>query len=637
LPRVSGTFTLTPRQHVKVYVGEFEENVPNSAQLTMTAYDASGNLITQSHPVTVYPGAGFHTPLEVDSPTPNIASFEISGRAPGPNDNGDVEKNLAIDDLTFDNPTVVQPDFSLLPATSVIEVGPGQAVVDGITINRYGGSSGDIQFAASGLPPGVTATFAPNPAGGASTRLIVTAAPDAPTTDTGSMTVTATPLVPGAGPATRAITLDVQVRPDFTVGVEGPTEVNLPYGGPALLASNITVPVTVTRQLAFQNPPIDLSVSGLPAGVTASFDTPTVGAPPDGGLVNHVQLTLTAQPRQQIPGNFVLDLEARNGLETSHASLIVHGVAPFDLVWDAVDDNGIPKNPEWGWQVAHPGPAPDPDTICRGEPLTSPPCTTQAPSIDVPTGWNAFWCNNFVEVPPARIHGHVNWMPATYEGKIYWDSHSSPGADDDYNLMLQTEGLPGQTQANNGRLKIEFDSDETIDHFHTPIWEALHAAVDESDDLAHAAIDGKFAIVTGLLGLDSEHNSHSELHPAYAVAIRANDDPSDETWAIFVRNWGNEGYCSQDQHYVSFPNNQCTIRLPWLPGASSVSVREGETQFLTNSDQTAWGITWAPNQGSAFRVFGIAVNSYATSRIERLSNHNIDKLKTCILYIICIN
>jgi hypothetical protein len=41
--------------------------------------------------------------------------------------------------------------------------------------------------------------------------------------------------------------------------------------------------------------------------------------------------------------------------------------------------------------------------------------------------------------------------------------------------------------------------------------------------------------------------------------------------------------------------------------------------------------------GSEFRVFGIAVNSYATSRIGRLSNHNIDKWKTCILYIICIN
>ena len=91
-------------------------------------------------------------------------------------------QRVAIDDLTFDNPTVVQPDFSLLPATSVIEVGPGQSVFDVIAINRSGGSSGNIQFAASGLPPGVTATFSPNPAGGDSTTLTLTAAIDAPTT-----------------------------------------------------------------------------------------------------------------------------------------------------------------------------------------------------------------------------------------------------------------------------------------------------------------------------------------------------------------------------------------------------------------------------------------------------------------------
>ena len=31
-----------------------------------------------------------------------------------------------------------------------------------------------------------------------------------------------------------------------------------------------------------------------------------------------------------------------------------------------------------------------------------------------------------------------------------------------------------------------------------------------------------------------------------------------------------------------------------------------------------------PCEGSEFRVFGIAVNSYATSRIGRLSNHNME-------------
>ena len=39
----------------------------------------------------------------------------------------------------------------------------------------------------------------------------------------------------------------------------------------------------------------------------------------------------------------------------------------------------------------------------------------------------------------------------------------------------------------------------------------------------------------------------------------------------------------------------------------------------------AGGAREGPGQASEFRVFGIAVNSYATSRIGRLSNHNIEK------------
>ena len=89
-------------------------------------------------------------------------------------DVGDLDKRVAIDDLTFDNPirpSVAARIFPLLPFTSVIEVGPGGRSPIWITINRFGGSSGDIQFAASGLPPGVTATFTPNPVGGAGTLL----------------------------------------------------------------------------------------------------------------------------------------------------------------------------------------------------------------------------------------------------------------------------------------------------------------------------------------------------------------------------------------------------------------------------------------------------------------------------------
>ena len=708
---IAGTFIRPYPQLVRVYVGAFEETPPSLSVFTMTAYRSDGTQVV-SNPVGSYSGAGFHAPLEVDSPEPDITSFEIT-TIPA------MGSKWAIDDLTFDQPTVIQPDFTPRSNSSLIEVGPGQSVSDVIALNRVVGSAGDIQFAASGLPPGVTAAFAPNPAGSDSTTLTLTAAPDAPTTFDGSVTVTATPLVPGAGRAARQTKLDVHVRPDFTVGLEGPAEVKLPYitvpvkvtrdlafqtppidlsvsglppgvtavfdpatvgtppdGGlinhstlklvtlpnqqiPAtftldLVAKNgletshasfavrvrpdftvklesptevnmtygssITVPVTITREPGFQTPPIDLSVSGLPNGVTASFVPPTVGAPPDGGLIIHSTLTLTVRdlplypaPFFHLPPNFVLDVQAKNGPQTSHASLAVHGLAPFDLVGDTLDDNGIPMNPEWGWQIAHPGTVPNFDELVpgtftldelrRGVVDRHPLCTNQAPTLDYARGWNQVW--SVLGEPNSKLNGHLNWMPATYEGKIFWEAHSSPGSDDDYNLRLDTADQPGQTTADGGKMAIEFDSDETIDHFHTPWWNSFHDAVDSTPNVfdfgpAHALIDGKFAIVTGLLGLDLEHPpGQSELHPAYAVAIRVNDDPADETWAIFVRNWGDEGYCSQFPHPVDFPNNQYTFRLPpnpWVPGASSVSVGEG-TDFLCNNDQIDWGITWAPNQG----------------------------------------
>src|SRR5438876_12287448 len=36
---------------------------------------------------------------------------------------------------------------------------------------------------------------------------------------------------------------------------------------------------------------------------------------------------------------------------------------PLDLVWVAVDDNGLPLNPKWSYQVVT-GSFPDPPTLC---------------------------------------------------------------------------------------------------------------------------------------------------------------------------------------------------------------------------------------------------------------------------------
>ena len=56
----------------------------------------------------------------------------------------------------------------------------------------------------------------------------------------------------------------------------------------------------------------------------------------------------------------------------------------------------------------------------------------------------------------------------------------------------------------------------------------------------------------------------SELHPLYAMALRrdaVSNDPSDEGWLMFVRNRGDEGFCSSQLWDSGFTDY--TFRLPW--------------------------------------------------------------------------
>lgn len=67
---------------------------------------------------------------------------------------------------------------------------------------------------------------------------------------------------------------------------------------------------------------------------------------------------------------------------------------------------------------------------------------------------------------------------------------------------------------------------------------------------------------------------------------------------MFIRRWGNEGFCSGDQHYLTdLPADTYTFRLPWRPGASSVNVASDTTFSQTLSGASGPGVQWAPNEG----------------------------------------
>ncbi len=279
---------------------------------------------------------------------------------------------------------------------------------------------------------------------------------------------------------------------------------------------------------------------------------------------------------------------------------------PFDLVWSNTDENLIPLNPQWGWQLDHPGQSPDVNALCGGRPYAS-PCTTQSPSFDAPPPWSvsSYTCARNPRALPwgdGPSGGHANWMAATVEGTVTWAGRSHPRfGDDNYRLRLSRSDNAALTSGNGGTMALGFGARETVDHFTTPWWTQLRRAVEAGNGSAKALVDGKTAIVTGLLGINGAHSGQTELHPVYALAIRVNDDPADETWAIFVRNWGNEGWCSQDTHYLDLRDSTYTFRLPWRGSAAGFSVRGDRTVFRTNG-AAASGPDVGPDPGRSVLV-----------------------------------
>jgi VCBS repeat protein len=305
------------------------------------------------------------------------------------------------------------------------------------------------------------------------------------------------------------------------------------------------------------------------------------------------------------------------------ARIACAGGFDFNLDWTDEDPNRLPLNPRWTWQKENPGaPSPPSAGLCHyfskavrvpqpngGSTIVKVPdfadCTDQTgpDRVDTPDGWNAIWCG----LASSRgFYGHLNWFPATFTGAVSWGDHN--GWDDDYYMPLTTVGAPAVLsepgEPPRHELHTEFDTDETLDHFDAPWWNEFEQAENDGDTLyvrhflrKHAGGD-PFTIMTGLFGVDCEHDGcKSELHPVYTMAARVRRDVSTEMWAMFLRNWGNEGYCSRLNWPVDF--TRYTFRLPWRPGAQSVEVLWGLGQTVFNGTEGTAGpeVDFTPGRG----------------------------------------
>src|SRR2546426_691337 len=159
----------------------------------------------------------------------------------------------------------------------------------------------------SGLPAGATGTFNPNPATANSSTLTVTTAA---TTTTGSFVLTITG-VSGALSRTTSVTLVVNAAlvPDFSLSAT-PASQTVVRGGSTTYTANISRLGGFTGGVTF-------SVSGLPAGATASFSpNPATG---------NSSLTINTNEQATPQGSYVLTITGVGGglTRVTSATLVV--------------------------------------------------------------------------------------------------------------------------------------------------------------------------------------------------------------------------------------------------------------------------------------------------------------------------
>lgn len=266
----------------------------------------------------------------------------------------------------------------------------------------------------------------------------------------------------------------------------------------------------------------------------------------------------------------------------------------FNLCSNQLDINGLQLNPIWEWQITHKEQTPDFQATCGADPST---CTNQPVLFDVigpgtlpfPVPAAGVELPDYATTCPRDpFSGHANWRIATFDGKIAWANHDDPIlGDDDYNMYFKPDHKAALTSERSW-LNLEFQAAETINGFASPWWTNFLSSVNRPipGRIPSQILDGHYAIVTGLIGIDGVHGGYTESHPVFSLAILTGQTDADavieQNWSFFIRNWGNEGFCSQQQHYWDSSNGEYWIQLRWPKGATSVDVDVSNTHVFTN-------------------------------------------------------
>ena len=115
----------------------------------------------------------------------------------------------------------------------------------------------------------------------------------------------------------------------FLVGQFSPERLSIVRG------NHDTATVTTTVDSGF-NGPVTLTASGVPSGVTVSFDPPTIPAPGSGTAVMAVAVTGTAST-----GSYVISVTGNSGGQQHTKTIPLAVVARVSVSWEASPSNGV--------------------------------------------------------------------------------------------------------------------------------------------------------------------------------------------------------------------------------------------------------------------------------------------------------
>jgi regulation of enolase protein 1 (concanavalin A-like superfamily) len=212
-------------------------------------------------------------------------------------------------------------NYTLSASPASLSIVQGSKGTSTVTVTPQSGFNGSVSLSASGLPSGVTASFGTNPT--TTTSVLTLTVSSTAVTGTATLTVTGTC---GNLLNSTTISLTVNGAPNYSLSAS-PNTLTIFQGAAG------TSTITVTPRYGF-NGSVNLTASGMPNGVTASF-VPS-------STTSTSTLTLTASSIATV-GTTTVTIKGKSGSLTNTAaiSLTTRYVSTLPSVWTDSDIGSV--------------------------------------------------------------------------------------------------------------------------------------------------------------------------------------------------------------------------------------------------------------------------------------------------------